>query len=538
MVSASYEFNLSSSATELWPYVSNTDRFNQAAGLQPVTYESSTDANGRIRKFGQFKLGAVSIRWEEHPFEWVEGQRFSVLREFPSGPFVWFVNSVELIPTPGGGCQLKHQAKIKPRGFVGRMFANLELGPKGHRKVGRIYQRIDNSLQGRFSAIRAADSFEETVALKRVQQQRLEHRLSALAHRTKNVSMEILDTIRELVLNASPQDAARLRPFAVAERFGLPNSEVVDAFLHAVPLGLFTLRWDIICPSCRLSTGGKATLREIEQHANCEACQSKFKIEFGSSLELIFRVHPEVRSTDLKTYCAGGPGNFPHVVAQVRLQPGERLLLPMNLDSGSYIARGPTLPYAVPISVDSETGLRHGKVRCVPGKNRSPVAILRSGHQSLSVENFYPDEQLIRIERTTKRTQALTAAQAASLPLFRELFPEQTLSPGMLVEIETGNFLAIQFDGLEATFRELGDAGTYSLLQNFSRIVERQIHHRGGVVVDRPVGSILAAIHRCRGRDRNRERVVCRTCCRTTRSTLANLRSTAPRSGPCDFGSH
>jgi hypothetical protein len=110
----------------------------------------------------------------------------------------------------------------------------------------------------------------------------------------------------------------------------------------------------------------------------------------------------------------------------------------------------------------------------------------------LCVENFFPDEQLIRIERTTRRTQALTAAQAAVLPLFRELFPEQTLSPGMLVEVETGNFLAIQFLGLDESFRELGDAGTYSLLQNFSRIVERQVHHRGGIVVDRPLGTILA----------------------------------------------
>ena len=490
VVKADFEWKLSSSPKALWPFVSNTERFNQAAGFQPVTYETHTDRDGRIRKFGQFRLAGISLRWEEHPFEWIEGQRFSILREFPSGPFVWFMSIVELVPNPDGGTLLKHQVKIEPRGIVGRVLAKMELGAKGQRKLERIYQRIDNTVSGKNGSNRALDPYRAPSTLKNIQRQRLEQRLDKLA--TANVSAEIVEVLRDLVLNGSAQDVARLRPYAIASRFGLPEREVVEACLNAVPIGLLTLQWDVICPTCRLSTGGKSTLREIEQHANCNACQTKFDIEFGSSLELIFGIHPEIRTSDSRTYCAGGPGNFPHVVAQVRLEPGERVLLPLSLESGSYVARGPSLPYAVPIDVDSQTGMRHGKVRCVPGSNRAPVSMLRAGHQSLALENFFPGEQVIRIERTVRRSEALTAAQVTALPLFRELFPEQTLAPGMLVEIATANFLVVQMDGLEDAFRELGDAGTYSLVQDFWRIVERQIHRQRGSVVDRSAGMLLA----------------------------------------------
>ncbi len=488
---AEFEWDLASSPAVLWPLVSNTDRFNQAAALPPVTYETTTAPDGRIRKFGQFRLAGMTVQWEEYPFEWIEGQKFSVLREFPAGPFKWFMSSVELVPLPEGGTKLNHQVKIQPRGLLGKFLAKLEVGLKGKRHLDRIYRRIDDTLSGKVSSGRLTDAFQEPPGLKRVQRQRLDQRLGEL--RAAGVSSGIIDLFRDLLINAAAQDLARIQPYALARRFGLPEQDVVEACLLAVRIGLLTLHWDIICPACRLPTGAKDTLREIEQHANCSACQIKFDIEFSTSLELIFRAHPELRSADAKTYCAGGPGNFPHVVAQVRLEPTERLLLDLSLKTGSYVARGPSLPYAIPIEVDNEAGLRHGLIRCVPGANRTPIAMLRSGHQSLALENFFPGEQVIRIERTLRRSEALTAAKVTALPLFRDLFPDQILAPGLLFEIATASFLTIQLARIDEIFRELGDAGTYSLLQDFQRIVERRIQRRGGTVVDYSTGVVLAS---------------------------------------------
>ena len=121
VLTADFEWTLNSPPEALWRYVSNTDRFNQAAGIPPVTYEMTVDEQGRSHKFGQFRMAGMTMRWEEHPFEWVEGHRFSVLREFPAGPFVWFLSRVELVARVEGGTLLKHHVTIEPRGIAGRM---------------------------------------------------------------------------------------------------------------------------------------------------------------------------------------------------------------------------------------------------------------------------------------------------------------------------------------------------------------------------------------------------------------------------------
>ena len=50
---------------------------------------------------------------------------------------------------------------------------------------------------------------------------------------------------------------------------------------------------------------------------------SNYDLDFANSVEMIFRVHPEVREADLGVYCIGGPSHSPHVVAQVRVGAGE-----------------------------------------------------------------------------------------------------------------------------------------------------------------------------------------------------------------------
>ena len=488
---ADFDWMLASSPASLWPLVSNTDRFNRAADLPPITYETITESDGRIRKFGQFRLAGMKVRWEEHPFEWIEGQRFSVLREFPAGPFKWFMSTVELEPHPDGGTHLKHHVKIEPRNVVGKMLAQLEVRLKGKRNLDRIYRRIDRTISARNSFDGMVDPFQETPSLTRIQRQRLQQRVEEW--RKKGISQEILDNFSDLLTNASAQDVSRIQPYALARRFDLPEQQVVDACLYGVPTGLLTLHWDIICPTCRLGTGVKSTLREIERHTNCSACQISFEIEFGSSLELIFRAHPEIRLNDAKTYCAGGPGNFPHVVAQIRLLPSERLSLNLTLDAGSYVLRGPRLPYAIPMEVNTEYGPSHGQIQCDPESNRNPTVILRSGQQNLTIENRFSVEQVIRIERTLHRTDALTAAKATGLPVFRELFPEQTLSAGTLVEMATANFLAIRVSNLDEFLRDLGDAETYLLLNDFRRTFERQIQRHQAIIVDETSDILLAS---------------------------------------------
>ena len=133
------------------------------------------------------------------------------------------------------------------------------------------------------------------------------------------------ERIGDFLALAPAQDVARIRPLALARRLGLEPDQVVAACLHGAHDGALVLLWDILCPICRIPAKFVSALAELGAHGHCEACQLDYELDFGRSVELIFRAHPEIRESDLGTYCIGGPAHSPHVVAQVRVRPGERL---------------------------------------------------------------------------------------------------------------------------------------------------------------------------------------------------------------------
>ena len=97
----------------------------------------------QIAGLAETRIVGQRIAWEEHPFEWIEGRRMSVLRRFSKGPFAWFVSVVELAPQADGSTVLRHRIQLEPRNMLGRMIGKMEIGMKARRSLTRIYQQID-----------------------------------------------------------------------------------------------------------------------------------------------------------------------------------------------------------------------------------------------------------------------------------------------------------------------------------------------------------------------------------------------------------
>ena len=482
LVSGEFEWELDSSPEELWKHVCNTERVNQAMGLPSVKYNLVREPGVPAKLLGSFKLSGIPIQWEEHPFEWIEGRRMSILREFAAGPFEWFLSAIELAPRAGGGTTLKHAVHISPRGWLGRMIAGREVGAKGKKGLDRLYRRIDETLRHQKKSAAVLDPFVEIPELGKTSRRRLEQRLEALSQ--KGISPKFLEVLQAQLRQAAPQELARIRPLALAKRFGLKGDEALAGCLWGVHHGLLTMHWDILCPTCRIASGVRDTLKELEEHAHCEACDLDFGIDFGKSLELVFRVHPEIRVADLKTYCVGGPSHFPHAVAQLSVSPGERVEFNLNLAEGGYILRSPQLPYTIPLLVQSRHGTTHAELNLTKEFDARQVPALRAAGQLLAVTNDeFPHPLLLRIERTAAAVDVVTAAQAATSSLFRELFPEQVLSPGLLVHGAVHGFLAADLANLDQLYAELGDSRTYAMLQEYRKAVTACIPaHRGTVV--------------------------------------------------------
>lgn len=488
--SVTWDWELKSSPSQLWPHVSNSQRLNQAAHIPPVEYSFQTDARRGVRRFGKFRLAGLAVEWEEHPFEWVEGRRMAILREFTKGPFLWFLSIIELEGLSNGGTRLCHSVKIMPRGAVGKLVAFLEVTLKGKKQMDKIYTTIDAAVFASRGPEPRYDPFGQAPRLPAARRARLLERVETLR---SQVPPSILDQLALYLEETPAVELARVRPIPWARRFGFDPDQVVDGFLRATKAGLLELHWDILCPKCRVASEVKDTLRQILNHGRCEACDDDFTIDFTNSVEMIFRIHPEIRPADIKVYCAGGPENYPHVVAQVRHAPGERLELELALTPGDYALRGPQLPYAVPLRVDAKVGLVRLEVALDGAQSPAKLPAMRAGHQVLTLVNATDKLLVVRLERSVARADAVTAAKAMALALFRDLFPDQVLAPGRLVSVRAATFLAAELADTHALFRQVGDARAFELIKERLEEVEERVRHAGGAVVRREREGIFAS---------------------------------------------
>jgi serine/threonine protein kinase/class 3 adenylate cyclase len=491
LVEAEFVYDLKSPPEQLWPFVANTDRFNRAIGLPPAEFTNREMPGRGLVRMAKVKYGPVSMEWVENPFEWIEGRRMCVLREFQSGPFKTFANIVELKRRADGGTRLSHIVKFLPRNAVGRFMAGIETRWRTRKALDRVYHRIDETLRDEQAAARNVDPFEPAAKLSFARQARLADRADQLVKR--GVASELAHRLGEFVAAASPQEVVRIRPVELADRLQREQEEVLVACLHAVAAGILKLQWDILCPTCRIASDTQATLREIAKHSFCEACNLDFELDLANSVELIFRAHPDLRDAATGTYCVGGPGHSPHVVAQIRLAAGERMEVDLALSLGQYILRSPQMAQTVPVCVQPSGAPSHCELFLSRVAGSKTTLALRAGSQLVTIENDLAQPLVLRLERTIPRSNVITAAQASATSLFRELFPEETLGSGRLISAEQVTLLVTNIDGIDALYEQAGDASAFALVQSVTEAIGRQVRLGRGAVVKFVGESVVAA---------------------------------------------
>jgi len=485
-----FHCDLTSSPAQLWPFIANTDRVNHALGLPTVTYTTRTDPIRGVERFAESKIAGQKIVWQEHPYEWIEGRRLSVLREFSTGPFLWFMNIIDMQPVSGGGTRVTQTLKVVPHSWIGKLVAKFTIGRSTPASFRRVYAQIDDWLSRPENAKLLADPFGTTAAITTNGRERLNERIERLTERRMNPA--VIETLGQFLEHASDPEVARIRPLVFAERFQLPPKDVTDACLHAAKEGVLVLLWDILCPSCRIPADVQETLATLKDHGYCPSCDLRYEIDFANSVELIFRSHPEVRAAETRTYCIGGPAFSAHVAAQTRLQPGERFEMELMLTEGSYRLRGPQLPFVVDIRVSAAGGLSRFEFPLLRPPLPNSVPTLRQGQQVLTLFNDTNRELQIRLERTSDRSRALTAAAAAAIPAFREMFPNEVLAPGQIVSVTNITLLMAELCGTNELYQSLGDGPAFGKIREHLLQIDETIKSHGGAVVKFVGDGVLA----------------------------------------------
>jgi hypothetical protein len=471
-----FEWRLRASPTALWPYVSDTQRLNEALGLPEWRFKDARLPEGGLHRTGAMRYMGLPVRWEEKPFEWTEGKELGVERIYETGPITILRSRVKLTPHEQGTL-LQHSLEFEPRAFFWVPVARLELGVKVRRGLDRVYGEIDRYLAGE----------SETAFLRRRAPTLTKAATKRLADTKAGLLVADLfppapvDKLLEYVASADDRALSRMRPLELADRWGYERTELLRIFLNATRRGLLTLAWDVICPSCRGAKVRYADLAALGGEAHCESCDVKIDTRAERALELVFTPSPKLRPLDVKQHCVGGPGNTPHVLWQRRLAPGEKALVALGLQEGTYRVRGPgidqpTYVRATPAAASwSRSAIELSATKLVPEE------LVTGSLSEIEVVNRDGRERLLLLERAEWHDDAVTVGRALSLQDFVDLFPRQAPPTELGLTVGRLAIVVVRVD-LERALAELEPDERAFASRELGTVLAETARARGGAL--------------------------------------------------------
>lgn len=466
----------SSDRCSLWNLVTDTERLNRVTGGERLDIEPNSDQSA-ARYITSTNLGGFSVQYEERPYEWVYLQSLRVFRVFRGGPVTTLEFGFHFTPLDSGGTSVKAFVAMEPK--LGLMRPILKFrAAQTLGQMAREIERIDRALV-------AGQSVALPPQRGTVREGELERAASELK---KHVSAALVDRLVSHVRDGADYDVSRTRPYQLADQWGLDRREVLVGCLHAVKAGLLELRWEVLCPSCRVASSTMPSLSQLSDHATCQLCDLAFAVDLDQAIEASFAPCPAVRQVDAGPYCISSPQRLPHVVSQSLLpsKGAARLVTPDETCALKLFVRGgaSTRVRVVPGALTEVTCLAdqidpHDELSVAPGG-------------TVVVQSSFDDERHAKLERPTSSSQAASARDVTSLAVFRREFTSDLLRPGISLKVSRVTLLFTDLTGSTKLYAAIGDALAFKLVQDHFDVVLKIIEDRGGALVKTMGDAVMA----------------------------------------------
>jgi class 3 adenylate cyclase len=437
----------------------------------------------------RMKLPVIKVEWEEEPFEWTYPYSFGVLRTYSKGPIDEMRVQVNFDPRPKGGTRIDYQTWIKTDNILARFAIPFVIGviaKKRFEKALRSYDRIA-SKTGKVGSILESSRQRGLSSGGRARFKSLSETVIQQGTDSKLVSHleEFLDHADELSLQ-------RIRPYALADHWGVNRRAVLEMFLRATRAGILDMSWDLLCPSCRGTTEGHTNLGEVRGQSHCNTCQIDFTVNFDHNIEVVFKPNPSVRPVELEAaFCVGSPQLQPHVVMAQSISALRSLPVNIQLEPGRYTLRASNVAGSIALFAAAD-GSAQADLR-VTQYGWRPEQQLVSLLPTLNLINATEADQTFELERTAWSDQAATAADVTALQVFRDLFATEVVRPGE--EISIGSITLLFTDLRDSTrlYRKIGDASAFGRVREHFDVLEQAVTSEGGSIVKTMGDSVMAA---------------------------------------------
>lgn len=466
---------------KLWPSLADTARFNEAAGLPKHDIEELPQDDGSVVYLGHVRMGPFDIAWRDWPVNWVTGQWFEHRRDFSRGPLKKLNALLRFLPE-GEGCRCEYHLEAEAANLIGHIILSTNFFTGAGKTFGRLAADA-----GRFAAGTQPMAFQfEAPDLGPEVRARIEGVVAAIED--SGHGHGLASKLARLVQSAQEVDLVHLRPIALAREWAQEERKVIELCLEAARAGLLALRWDVLCPRCRIPKAAVSSLDELPRGAHCDTCNIDYDSNFSRNVELSFHPAPALRRISAGEYCLFGPMSTPHVALQLTLQPGESREETMHLAAGHYRLRslepGPEVEFDLnPGDPLPELIAGPETFTTAPGRSSDRITLRNQSHRPLT---------LVLEEQPWVR-DALTADRVTAMQAFRDLFSDQVLRPGDEVEVKRVCLLFSDLQGSTALYGAIGDARAYHLVRDHFAFLAAIVRANNGAVVKTIGDAIMAA---------------------------------------------
>jgi class 3 adenylate cyclase len=499
-----YEEEFALSREKVWELLSNTDHLNRVIGLFPIRSKSFCFQNTDfIQELTARVAGVVPMRWQEHPFQWVKNERYSVVREYRGGPLKRFYGGIELresdtlLDDGSRATLVKLFAEFTPANAAG-IAAIPIVGVSSMRNTLKYLQRCVKLAKQEKKYL-----LPQPKSKYHVNYTELEPLLKDLGQWVGNP--RILSCLKDHLCSSSDDEVVDMRPYGLAESWGVEREAVLRMFLYATKLGLTNLSWHLICPNCRVPKAGAVTMSGLQPRYHCDFCGINYEAAFDRHVELCFSVHPNIRRAYKQVYCVGGPMmihtqleipsgssvnlSFPDVPEHLRLRV-LRANHTVYFDSPdeSLFRTVPEPENGVTDSTNnSEIELHYN------GNTWSQPAIEAPGPGTvLKLVNHSPSAIIIALEKCDWE-EAVTASKVTAMHEFRSMFSSEVLAPGQQVGIESVTLLFSDLLGSTAFYENVGDAHAYGQVRKHFDFLLEWVQRNQGTLV-KTIGDAVMAV--------------------------------------------
>jgi class 3 adenylate cyclase len=335
----------------------------------------------------------------------------------------------------------------------------------------------------------------------------------------------VFEAIETLVRDGEDRALCRVNVLKFAADRGLDEEKVISAFLHASRLGLFELKWNVLCPGCGGVLDSSLQLKSVHKEAyDCALCSKAYEPTLDEMVEVAFTVSPRVRKIAahdphllpvweyFRQIFWGSGIDLPDTgledileeitIDSIELDPGEKAQMSVQLPAEFVIVFEPVTHAAHFIDVKGEPTRERQNLSLIYNKVFAPTITteMRPGPLRLTVENKSEVRALPSLwiaghalhELMAKRRPFLTAKRLLTNQTFRDIYRTDTLDVDQGLKITSLTFLFTDLKGSTELYERVGDLVAYDLVRAHFRVLNEIVASEAGAVV-KTIGDAVMA---------------------------------------------